>query len=114
MRISDWSSDVCSSDLPAALFEPPFAIYNRRGRSALVLVCEHASNRMPERYQRLGLSENDLLRHIAWDMGALEVAQARSDERRVGKECVSTCRSRWSPYPNKKKNKPTKKKNKKK
>lgn len=61
---------------PAALFEPPFAIYNRRGRSALVLVCEHASNRMPERYQRLGLSENDLLRHIAWDMGALEVAQA--------------------------------------
>src|SRR3546814_3095271 len=76
MRISDWSSDVCSSDLPAALVEPPFAIYNRRGRSALVLVCEHASNRMPERYQRLGLSENDLLRHIAWDMGALEVAQA--------------------------------------
>ncbi|PKP67499.1 MAG: N-formylglutamate amidohydrolase, partial [Alphaproteobacteria bacterium HGW-Alphaproteobacteria-5] len=60
----------------AAVFDSPFAIHNRDGRGALVLVCEHASNRIPEPYQRLGLSESDLLRHIAWDMGALEVAQA--------------------------------------
>jgi predicted N-formylglutamate amidohydrolase len=60
----------------AALFDSPFAIHNGNGCGALVLVCEHASNRVPERYRRLGLSENDLQRHIAWDMGALEVAQA--------------------------------------
>ena len=57
-------------------FDAPFVVSNRDGRGTLVLVCEHASNRMPERYRRLGLSEHDLLRHIAWDMGALEVAQA--------------------------------------
>src|SRR3546814_12943408 len=37
--------------------------------------------------------------------GGIEVGPDRSEERRVGKECVSTCRSRWSPYHNKKKNK---------
>src|SRR3546814_13653810 len=36
---------------------------------------------------------------------APHIAEARSEERRVGKECVSTCRSRWSPYPYKKKRK---------
>lgn len=57
-------------------FDAPVAVSNGDGRGALVLVCEHASNRVPERYQRLGLRSSDLLRHIAWDMGALEVAQA--------------------------------------
>jgi predicted N-formylglutamate amidohydrolase len=66
-------SPPCDS---SAVFDSPFAIHNGDGRGMLVLVCEHASNRMPERYRRLGLSEHDLLRHIAWDMGALEVAQA--------------------------------------
>lgn len=58
------------------VFDAPFAIHNRNGRGTVVLVCEHASNRVPERYQRLGLHEDDLLRHIAWDRGALQVAQA--------------------------------------
>src|SRR3546814_14823730 len=40
------------------------------------------------------LTSNDMLRVGAW----IEMPQARSEERRVGKECVSTCRSRWSPY----------------
>lgn len=57
-------------------FDAPFLVSNRDGGANLVLVCEHASNRIPERYQRLGLAPADLLRHIAWDMGALEVAQA--------------------------------------
>src|SRR3546814_2133068 len=62
MRISDWSSDVCSSDLLAA---------------------------RADRLDPLGLDGDALA-------GAGGVG--RSEERRVGKECVSTCRSRWSPY----------------
>src|SRR3546814_7293974 len=59
MRISDWSSDVCSSDL----------------------------NPWIEAYAEcVGVAADDIA-------GLL-----RSEERRVGKECVSTCRSRWSPY----------------
>src|SRR3546814_3045094 len=73
LRISDWSSDVCSSDLVdgAAAAETASIIGNDRA----LAVCANVA------------SETD-------------VAQAvdRSEERRVGKECVSTCRSRWSPY----------------
>src|SRR3546814_9367460 len=68
MRISDWSSDVCSSDLE---------------------------------FEHLGIDHDHL--HL---IGAKAIEQGqdhrvepdRSEERRVGKECVSTCRSRWSPY----------------
>jgi predicted N-formylglutamate amidohydrolase len=54
----------------------PARIINARGASPFVLVCDHASNRIPERYQGLGLSAIDRLRHIAWDPGALAVALA--------------------------------------
>src|SRR3546814_16732145 len=70
MRISDWSSDVCSSDLPC---RPHVGVGHRRpgqGRQGA-----HAARR-----------------GLAGHRGR------RSEERRVGKECVSTCRSRWSPY----------------
>src|SRR3546814_1050734 len=67
MRISDWSSDVCSSDLPLALEACVEAIAARVPRAPW----------------------------CGWSLGGLV---ARSEERRVGKECVSTCRSRWSPY----------------
>jgi predicted N-formylglutamate amidohydrolase len=49
---------------------------NAGGRSPFVLVCDHASNRIPEYYQGLGLSAVDRLRHIAWDPGALAVSMA--------------------------------------
>src|SRR3546814_9028783 len=61
MRISDWSSDVCSSDL---VDDDAFT----EGVAHPVAHLEH------------------------------ERVRVRSEERRVGKECVSTCRSRWSPY----------------
>src|SRR3546814_1842608 len=66
MRISDWSSDVCSSDLSVW--------------------------RSSTRWRRCT---------AAWcspKAGRASIPSARSEERRVGKECVSTCRSRWSPY----------------
>src|SRR3546814_12273867 len=93
MRISDWSSDVCSSD--------------------------------PQHLQREGLLEHEehAIEHVGNDRDVEEIAEAepiddvphagrppyptvpdrsatrvaRSEERRVGNECVSTCRSRWSP-----------------
>src|SRR3546814_4440016 len=70
MRISDWSSDVCSSDLEG--YAPSRCRRNRVTRT------------------RQGSQE------IA-DVG-FGITFPRSEERRVGKECVSTCRSRWSPY----------------
>src|SRR3546814_5615495 len=99
LRISDWSSDVCSSDLLAADHRG-FEAVDRRARRIMVEI---------DRDQRfLGIAENALQRAFG---GGLEhrvdfflggVAQrgegeVRSEERRVGRECVSTCRSRWSP-----------------
>src|SRR3546814_1115938 len=68
MRISDWSSDVCSSDLTA-------------------LTCMNGS--------QLATAG---LRHQPGRVIVPTRSVPRSEERRVGKECVSTCRSRWSPY----------------
>src|SRR3546814_10464004 len=81
LRISDWSSDVCSSDLSRArgpAGEPPPVVAGRGERTG-------------------GLGAAD------WG-GPRPGGHHRSDERRVGKECVSTCRSRWSPYHEKQKN----------
>jgi predicted N-formylglutamate amidohydrolase len=50
-------------------------LVNEAGRSPVVLLCEHASNFIPARYARLGLTEADLERHIAYDIGAAAVAR---------------------------------------
>src|SRR3546814_7363502 len=84
MRISDWSSDVCSSDL-------------RRARSRRGMAKEALRRHRHERLHLLGVhlsaEEVKILRRSRGDRDP----QVRSEERRVGKECVSTCRSRWSP-----------------
>src|SRR3546814_12911621 len=89
MRISDWSSDVCSSDLGG------LGLLRQRGLALAV----GGNLRQPLANLFGGLAGTRLL-------GIETVAgngQARSEESRVGKECVSTCRSRWSPYHYKKK-----------
>src|SRR3546814_3699981 len=74
MRISDWSSDVCSSDLRLQVAQ---TLPGRRQRgSCWPSTTTPASPSAPSN----------------------PTSAARSEERRVGKECVSTCRSRWSPY----------------
>jgi predicted N-formylglutamate amidohydrolase len=55
--------------------EPAVAVERARGSSPIVLVCDHASNRLPARYGDLGLSADDLTEHFAWDPGALEVSR---------------------------------------
>src|SRR3546814_14985737 len=93
MRISDWSSDVCSSDL-ALLGQAglPTGTEEERGWDHGVFIP-----------MTVALPQADIplvqlsLRHDL-DPEAHIAAGRRSAERRVGKECGSTCRSRWSPY----------------
>lgn len=56
------------------------AIENAEGKSAILLVCEHASNRLPARYGDLGLGRQALSSHIAWDPGALAVSRILSEK----------------------------------
>ena len=53
----------------------PVAVENPQGRGAVLIICEHASRRLPERLGTLGLSDEALASHIAWDPGALAVAR---------------------------------------
>src|SRR3546814_4500640 len=90
MRISDWSSDVCSSDLsPNAPLQFNTAFANRK-----IVLRETANND----HQFYGFGVNSPTLRYQIPSAASNVAHVRSEERRVGKECVSTCRSRWSPY----------------
>src|SRR3546814_2488442 len=83
MRISDWSSDVCSSDL-IPLCSP--GARERRGHKE---GCPGARGGEPG---QKGNRKADFRFKML-----LRIFSRRSEERRVGKECVSTCRSRWSP-----------------
>src|SRR3546814_15776309 len=114
MRISDWSSDVCSSDLAVleAVVEENVGVGRRNNRpesellqgpggvlaagaAAEVLACDQ--------------DRGPLVAFLIQNEIGIQRA-TRSEARRVGKECVSTCRSRWSPNHKKKKKKNTKKK----
>src|SRR3546814_8087929 len=96
MRISDWSSDVCSSDLvhgvqrlaqaiPDCGQEPALALGGRAGLRGLL-------------HHLAGAGTHALVRAVVGFVHPPPQRRDRSEERRVGKECVSTCRSRWSPY----------------
>jgi predicted N-formylglutamate amidohydrolase len=58
--------------------EAPHILVNGGGRSSCVLICEHASNRLPRALGTLGLPASELQRHIAWDLGAEQVARRLS------------------------------------
>jgi len=58
--------------------QKPVLTTNAEGRSPFVLVCDHASRRIPPEYGDMGLTEAELASHIAWDPGALEVSRALS------------------------------------
>src|SRR3546814_12820099 len=107
MRISDWSSDVCSSDLRLADLGVPFNPGEAGGeRWHLTQEGGHSHRRIVHVDDATGMAVQQALEaaaaahpniHLVPDMVALDLITGRSEERRVGKECVSTCRSRWSP-----------------
>src|SRR3546814_7545377 len=99
MRISDWSSDVCSSDLKAMA-----QVRQRFQRGGDVLAerrTKHGAIATGHRNQAAVPCDERFARYQGL-AGALPLGvgrRQRSEERRVGQECVSPCRSRWSPYP---------------
>src|SRR3546814_12694455 len=102
MRISDWSSDVCSSDLKPAHISERWSYLtadceavNISDNGRLVVQTTKASSIVMVDLDDLFNGEV-ACETVTYDVGVL--ATSRSEERRVGKECVSTCRSRWSPY----------------
>jgi predicted N-formylglutamate amidohydrolase len=56
----------------------PVEVLNERGSSEILLLCEHASNHVPDEYAGLGLPADQLQRHIAWDIGAAAVTRRLS------------------------------------
>src|SRR3546814_17565375 len=116
MRISDWSSDVCSSDLwpvtisllschspklvnrrkiDTAIIKPVFTLIFRAYNSGLRRIHRDFLRRIQTTLLEVRYFEHNTKQTLERRAG-LTVAR-RSEERRVGKECVSTCKSRWSP-----------------
>src|SRR3546814_14332652 len=97
MRISDWSSDVCSSDLdPVEGGDFDVAVgVDWHGGTPLIIFC--SGNGGQNAGGGGGLSSRNGIAIAAIAAASLIIPMS-SEERRVGKVCVSTCRSRWSPY----------------
>src|SRR3546814_10966205 len=96
MRISDWSSDVCSSDLRSEIFTGRVerkGIHADREKIDEAAAVDGGSVRRGQCHI-VGARVARLAGRAAGGGGG----SGRSEERRVGKECVSPCRSRWSPY----------------
>src|SRR3546814_11691960 len=97
MRISDWSSDVCSSDLPV-LYTPYFSHPDPTiKRKSGILAPDVGNSTLLGTFVQapfyISLTDS---RDLTLAPMYTADAGVRSEERRVGKECVSTCRSRWS------------------
>ena len=92
-----------ADDTDPDIEEPAVSVSNRSGACPLLLVCEHASNHVPTRYNDLGIPSEVLRSHIAWDPGARVVAAqlsrildaplvARRHDSRHGTRCGSIAR----------------------
>src|SRR3546814_19153286 len=98
MRISDWSSDVCSSDLPRFDW-----VDTDKGLSIILVVARHTASgvalslgKMPLIFGLISTLASPYRMPLFFIVAGLFAAD-RSEARRVGTECVSTCRHRWSP-----------------
>src|SRR3546814_13824687 len=98
MHMSDWSSDVCSSDLRIALVGP-----SGSGKSTVINLLSRNYDVMSGSVMLNDTDIRDIGNQSLRSLMAVvnqdtTLFEGRSEERRVGKECVSTCRSRWSRY----------------
>src|SRR3546814_19441007 len=100
MRISDWSSDVCSSDLVSVRLLAQkcgnIEVIHSRGLERTYLCGRIAAARLANNGRNIRIRIRKIAANHHRDI--IRTGTNRSEERRVGKECVSTCRSRWSPY----------------
>src|SRR3546814_16742562 len=97
MRISDWSSDVCSSDLEFVVDDEQHVIKVPESAKSVGVLAE------PMSIVQKAIDEANIIQSVRLPLPAHTdtpwvSGKKRSEERRVGKECVSKCRSRWSPY----------------
>src|SRR3546814_14155354 len=97
MRISDWSSDVCSSDLKprrGARWSDAHRHQYIEGRAFIIFTQQCRRSCIGQ------MQFNNIAIHLLQNVEQIAGVKTDfiSEERRVGKECVSTCRSRWSPY----------------
>src|SRR3546814_20841882 len=109
MRISDWSSDVCSSDLEDEMARRARRNHSGAFKAKVALAAIRGEKTLAELAQQFDVHPNQI---TAWraqlldgaaevfggSAGAAPAVVDRSEERRVGKGCVNKCRSRWSPY----------------
>src|SRR3546814_13394895 len=103
MRISDWSSDVCSSDLRHAEHADPggercqVRIDGLQASAVGDVIFLPAAAEAGDigAFREASVAR---LHDLADEPAVHRLAELRSEARREGKECVSTCRSRWSPY----------------
>src|SRR3546814_18307633 len=116
MRISDWSSDVCSSDLTPPVITAAIPVGDGASLLSRRPDIRQAERELAASTARIGVATAELYPDISLGVSIGATAAAigdlftggafryalgpliRSEERRVGKECGSTCRSRWSPY----------------
>src|SRR3546814_18210781 len=110
MRISDWSSDVCSSDLSLHEFGKDYGngriVFWRVAGTALDRGAGNIGHMLDHRSSHaisISLLAADIGDGSPLGFRRHDVTVDRSEESRLGKESVSACRSRWSPYPYKKK-----------
>src|SRR3546814_21134253 len=111
MRISDWSSDVCSSDLTAQGMAGSVPVSGQDGDKAALNRVALGTQTVSvwKDARELGRNAAEIAVALASGKNLSEIPDsigfARSEERRVGKECGSTCRSQCAPYHSKKKQK---------
>src|SRR3546814_20881303 len=103
MRISYWSSDVCSSDLTLSGLRDCMRIL----RTSFWNSSRGMSDQLPDVLGQSPCVHPPIRPQHLRDCTESCNSARRSEERRVGKECVSTCKSRWSPYHSKKKTQKT-------
>src|SRR3546814_4713035 len=100
MRISDWSSDVCSSDLHGRQCKAEIVggqHWVRRQSQQTFTQQAQRDLRVGAFEHRAGQAQQYVAPSLVARHAATGIVQIRSEERRVGKEGVSTCRSRWAP-----------------
>src|SRR3546814_11022053 len=103
MRISDWSSDVCSSDLQPGVRvlrtrQDPPPLLAEPAVCGLHQAATHPSHQYRLHFRKIPQSIQNRPFRIACTAIEPSALGVRSEERSVGNECVSTCKFRWSPY----------------